>query len=40
LFISPNGSFYFVVLGANQYKFSPPNNPIGSWFTNRPASGF
>lgn len=38
LFISPNGSFHFVVLGANQYKFSPPNNPIGSWFTNRPAS--
>ena len=36
---NPSGSTYSCVFGAKAYKFSPPNNPIGSWLTNRPASG-
>ena len=26
----PKGSIQLVILEANQYRFSPPNNPIGS----------
>ena len=35
---NPGGSTHSCAFGAKAYRFSPPNNPIGSWFLNRPAS--